>query len=96
MEDADICCERCKFWKGDTDVPSDRWKIYDDDCNLAIPPHANLRWGVCDAAPEGFDEDNYRPDLKMAVWDGSSYAAQLVTRKDHYCGEFRPAGDGGK
>jgi hypothetical protein len=92
----EVRCETCRFWRGDADVPDERWERYAEDRPTFFPPHANLQWGHCEAAPEGFEQENDRPDLKMAVWDGSSYSASLLTRKDHFCGEFRPKGDGGE
>ncbi len=51
------------------------------------PPHANFKWADCKAAPEGWDDDFDAGQHKMAVFDGSSYHANLWTRFDHVCGE---------
>ena len=86
------CCRSCKFWTGDQPPPPNQ--LYECNRFAANPPHANLDWGFCNAAPQGFDREpeiGEWSDYKMAVWDGSNYAASLSTRHDHICGEFKPS-----
>jgi hypothetical protein len=92
-------CSTCKHWHnpehigdGDPDFGNGlqgRWA--DKPQPFASPPHADLKWGHCTAAPEGWDSDIDRSQIKMAVFDGSTYHARLLTRADHLCAEHRPA-----
>lgn len=90
--DDDMRCGTCRYWGGDVKDETNVWDRYDKDGNVVRPPHARLNWGRCRAAPEGFDKYAMSewPDAKMAVWDGSSYRAELLTRCDHICGEYKP------
>lgn len=90
-------CKDCKFWKiAETrhgspraDLTAEALAYLDDDERRGLKPHANLDWAECEAAIEGFDDDAHDKAPKMAVFDGSGYMANLWTRHDHICGEFR-------
>lgn len=83
-------CRNCQHWDIANAGPprlreSERWEY--DSADDAKRPHANLRFSKCFAAERGW-EDTYDPaTTKMAVWDGSNYMAELLTRDDHVCGE---------
>lgn len=93
----DATCETCRFWSepgtervlGSADDETFEWSR-GAARTFKNPPHANLLWRQCKAAPEGFEDDVDRSVVKMAVFDGSGYAASLYTRSDHFCGEWKP------
>lgn len=89
-------CENCANWDLANALPAEfRLRTrHDDDYEPIRPPHADLNWSHCSAAVEGFDNHDEAQEAKlyggkMAVFDGSSYAAELWTRFDHICGEWR-------
>lgn len=91
-------CSECKFWdianaivgSPDKTCAVDGWRSCPDEGHFYKPPHANLRWAKCSAALEGWGDGVHELAPKMAVWDGSAYYAELLTRDDHICGEFQP------
>lgn len=64
------------------------WREPGDEGYLA--PHANLDWAHCKKALEGWEPDTHKSAAAMAVFDGSSYMAELWTRHDHFCSEYSP------
>lgn len=90
-------CQNCARWDLVNACPATSRlavRYRSEDLTDITPPHANLLWSKCSAAAEGFENDDAESEAKlfggkMAVFDGSAYHAELWTRFDHLCSEYR-------
>lgn len=84
-------CKNCKHWAiadaHPANADASRFMKFDHEADEFVFPPSGLSWSRCLRAEAGFD-DGFNPvERKMAVWDGSRYFAELVTREDFGCCE---------
>lgn len=90
-------CQNCARWDFANARPAASRLVvryHSEDLTEILPLHANLLWSKCSAAAEGFENDDAEDEAKlyggkMAVFDGSEYHAELWTRFDHLCSEYK-------
>lgn len=91
---SDLRCENCTFWElanaWAANSEGSRFEKYPPPDYELVLPQSPLRWSRCKAAEEGFGDRFDSAERRMAVWDGSRYMAELLTREDFLCCEHKP------
>jgi hypothetical protein len=79
----DKCCGKCGWWGVD---------LWPEDEGVRLPVFKE-GFALCGGAPfVRVTADEYSGNA-MSVIDGDGWSADLITRKDHFCNEWKPKED---